>query len=54
MSPALAVIGVTVFVCLTLRKRGLRQRGREGQEGAEGKSLWPSQLGYGTAAWTNS
>lgn len=26
MSAALTVIGVPVFVCLTLRKRGLRQR----------------------------
>ena len=63
MSAALAVIGVTVFVCLTLCKRGLRRRDHEdmerGEEGVERKgdrgreSSRPSQLGYGTAAWTN-
>lgn len=59
MSVALAVIGVTVFVCLTLRKRGLRQAGCRESGGAEGRGdrerecLRPSQLGYGTAARTN-
>lgn len=58
---ALAVIGVTAFVCLTLCKRGLipKRMTREwggwywGQRDRERGSLWPSQLGYGTAAWTN-
>lgn len=55
MSTALAVIGVTVFVCLTLCKRGLRRRGWGGRRGGdrERESSWPSQLGYGTAARTN-
>lgn len=61
VSAALAVAGVSVVVCLTLRKRGLmpKRMTREGWGGGGGKrdmerrSLRPSQLGYGTAAWTN-
>lgn len=59
MSAALAVIGVNVFVCLTLRKKRVKaermNRGEEteGERDRERESLWPSQLGYGTAAWTN-
>lgn len=61
MSAALAVIGVTAFVCLTLRKRGLMpkgmtreqgaQGGRDGRDGGKG-SLQPSELAYGAAART--
>lgn len=61
VSAALAVIGVTVFVCLTLCKRGLGVCRMKTCKGSRGwwridrgrESSWPSQLGYGTAAWTN-
>lgn len=61
MSAALAVIGVTAFVCLTLRKRGLMPKGMTKEQGAQGGrdgrdagkgSLQPSELGYGAAART--
>lgn len=58
MSLALAVIRVNVFVCLTLRKRGLGREGRShskegtGGDGGQEFSGPPSLLGYGAAAWT--
>lgn len=30
-----------------------REEGVEGTRDRERESLWPAQLGYGTAAWTN-
>lgn len=38
MSAALAVIGVTAFVCLTLRKRGLMPKGMTREQGAQGRA----------------
>lgn len=55
VSAALAVIGVTVLVFLTLRKRGWGKimGGAQRKRDRERESSWPSQLGYGTAAWRN-